>query len=815
MTRRQPHPQTLAEYNAKRDFSRTPEPAGDAADATGGHSFVVQKHAARRLHWDFRLEVDGVLKSWAVTRGPSIDPGEKRLAVRTEDHPLGYGGFEGIIPAGEYGGGTVMLWDRGRWAPVAGKKVSDIEDGHLHFTLDGERMRGEWLLVRMKPRAGEKRENWLLRKVDDAEAGSGDALVTRALTSVASGRTMDEIAAGAPARASASARPPRRRQHAQAAMPAFRPPQLATLVDRVPAEPGWLHEIKYDGYRCLAAIADGAAKLYTRSGLDWSDRFPGIAEAMAALSLHSALIDGEVIVTDADGHPDFALLQQAIEAGSHVMVFMAFDLIALDGDDLSAEPLVERKRRLRGVIGDAGPIRFADHLEGKGEALFAQLCDQKLEGVVSKRADAPYRGGRSRSWVKTKCVQRQEFVIIGWLRSDKGRGLRSLLLGVGGPGGLRYAGKVGTGFGADASAALLGRLEALATAEPAAPVPRAAARGARWVRPALVAEVAFAEFTPDGLVRHASFIGLREDKPAAEIVEERPVPTTSSAPSIAITHPERVIFPEAGITKQQLADYYAAISPHFLHWAANRPLSLVRCPQGRAKKCFFQKHDAGTFGDAIRHVSITESDGKAADYLYVDTAEALLACVQMGTIEFHGWGAPVSDIERPDRVAFDLDPDPSIDFAAVRRAAVHVRDTLATMGLASFPMLTGGKGVHVIVPLDGTADWAAVKDFARRFALALAADQPDRFVAVMSKAKRRNRIFIDWLRNQRGATAVMPFSARAREGAPVALPLDWAALADADGAAMAHVTDVGQVLEQAELAWASDWGAASQSLPPV
>ncbi|MGL4314684.1 MAG: DNA ligase D [Sphingomonas sp.] len=820
-----PHPQTLADYNAKRDFARTPEPAGEAGTAQC-NSFVVQKHAARRLHWDFRLEMDGVLKSWAVTRGPSLDPADKRLAVRTEDHPISYGGFEGIIPQGQYGGGTVMLWDRGSWEPIPGKHASDIEDGHLHFILHGQRMKGEWLLVRIKAKPGERHENWLLRKIDDGEAGRGDSLITRALTSVATGRTMDEIAAGVAARKAGtkplpfrrgvgvgrSNKPVARGTAPPPSLPPFVEPQLATLVDSVPTGPDWLHEMKYDGYRCLAAIADGAVKLYTRSGLDWTDRFPDIAGAARTLPVRRALIDGEIVAYDPEGRPDFALLKNAIEAGGHGLTMMAFDLLLLDGEDLKSGPLIERKAALQPLLVDAGPIRYADHVTGKGEALFQAMCAKGLEGVVSKRCDAPYRSGRTPAWLKVKCVQRQEFIIIGWSASDKGRGFRSLLLAVREGDALRYAGKVGTGFDAALMEQLRARLEKLVIDKPAAAVPRPAARGAHWVKPVLVAEIAYAEFTPDNVVRHASFIGLRDDKPARQVVRERPAPAPTS---VKITHPDRVIFPEAGITKQQLADYYTAIAPYMLRWAAHRPISLVRCPQGRGKHCFFQKHDSGTFGDAIHHIPIQESDGATADYLYVDDAEGVLACVQMGTIEFHGWGARADDIEHPDRLIIDLDPDPSVDFAEVRHAAVHLRDLLAGMGLVSFPMLTGGKGVHVVVPLDASAAWPAVKDFAHRFALAVAADQPDRFVAVMSKAKRKGRIFIDWLRNQRGATAVMPFSARERENAPVAVPLSWDALNDAASAALLQVTDIDAVIEAAEAAEADGWGVAAQALPGV
>jgi len=499
----------LAAYQAKRDFTRTAEPAGEVA-AAGGNLFIVQKHDARRLHWDLRLEMDGVLKSWAVTRGPSLDPDDKRLAVRTEDHPLSYATFEGVIPTGEYGGGTVMLWDRGRWEPVAGKRATDLDKGHLHFRLEGERMTGEWLLIRLKPRAREKTENWLLRKLDDAATGAAGDLVDRCLTSIATGRTMEEIAAGAPPRAEAGAarrgKPPARRRKAAGkaagAPPGFAPLQLCTLVDHVPGGQAWLHEVKYDGYRCLVAVGGGAARVFTRSGLDWTDRFPRIAAAAAALPVASALIDGEIVALDREGRPSFSALQDALKRGDGDLVLFAFDLLSLDGEDLTARGNLERKERLRPMIPAEGVILYADHVRGEGEKLFETMCGAGLEGVVSKRADAPYRGRRSQNWLKVKCVQRQEFVIVGWLPSRaRGRPFRSLLLALNEAGRLRYAGKVGTGFDAATLAALSERLAPLAADAPPVAAPPAAVRGAKWVRPELVAEIAFAEFTAENVVR--------------------------------------------------------------------------------------------------------------------------------------------------------------------------------------------------------------------------------------------------------------------------------------------------------------------------
>jgi len=824
----------LAPYRAKRDFTRTSEPSGD--DALPGNSdpiFIVQKHDATRLHWDFRIEVDGVLKSWAVTRGPSIDPADKRLAVRTEDHPMSYAHFEGNIPKGEYGGGTVMLWDQGHWAPVEGKSAKDIDKGHLHFRLSGERMNGEWLLVRMKPRGKESRENWLLGKVEDAHAGQGDTLVEHNLTSVLTGRSMAQIAAdkggtqslagkkgkaftqvmdkvGAHNRKKAKPRKP-------PTLPAFEPVQLATLVDRVPTSSDWMHEIKFDGYRILAAVAGDKVRLFTRSGLDWTDRFATIAQALAALDLPPALIDGEVVAFDAQGNPSFSALQAALKAdGQTQMAYFTFDLLRLSDRDLKPLPNIERKERLEALLAAAQPpLHVADHVIGAGEALFNAMCKAGQEGVIAKRIDASYRGDRTSNWLKIKCTLRQEFVILGWTESPaKGRPFGALLLGQFEGETLTYKGKVGTGFDAALLNDLAKTMAPLSRKTPAADVPSAEARKARWLTPKLVAEVAFAQFTADGRARHASFIGLRQDKKARDVKPETRE-HGPAAPMIAITHPDRVLFPESGQTKGDLATYYQAIAPVMLPFASNRPLSLVRCPQGRAKQCFFQKHDSGALGEHISHVPITEKDGATEDYLYLSDAEGLLACVQMGTIEFHGWAATAQSFEAPDRMIFDLDPDKGLDFAQVKKAANDIRRQLADLGLVSFALLSGGKGVHVTVPLRPAHDWEVHKDFAKRFAEAMALSEPDRFTATMSKAKRKGRIFIDWLRNQRGSTAVLPYSARAREGAPVAVPIDWDELGGMEYAHPFGISDADTLIERAQGKALKGWGFADQTLPGV
>ena len=824
----------LALYNAKRDFSKTAEPAGTLAPGHG-NSFMVQKHDATRLHWDLRLEVDGVLKSWAVTRGPSLDPAEKRLAVRTEDHPLSYATFEGTIPKDEYGGGTVMLWDRGTWSPIEGKSAKDLAKGHLHFVLDGERMRGEWLLIRLKPRGKQKRENWLLRKIDDAEAGATDALVETGLTSVKTGRTMQEIAESAPAKKASSRRRPGPQavgtttraskasgpglRRGDGKLPKFTQPQLCTLVDTVPTGSAWIHEVKYDGYRGLIAVGDGKAKVYTRNGLDWTDKFAAIADYAAALPVQSALIDGEIVAFK-NGRPDFSTLKDAIsDAGE--MTFFAFDLLELDGENLRKLSNLDRKERLRPLLDGADPhLQFAEHILGSGEQLFETMCREGYEGVVSKLAEAPYRGQRTRNWVKTKCTRRQEFVIVGWTESDKSRGFRALLLGVKENGALRYAGKVGTGFSVVLMQDLRSKLDRLERKTPTVDAPRAATRKAHWVTPKLVVEIAFTETTPDGVLRHPSFLGLRGDKDAEDVVIEQPEPAPSTpanaeALGVKISSRDRVIDPTGKITKGALADYYAAIAPLMLPWLADRPVSLVRCPQGRAKSCFFQKHDAGSFGEHVHHVDIKEKDGTTEPYLYVDDAAGILSCVQMGTIEFHGWGSKRRPLEKPDRLVFDLDPDEGLDFADTKKAAEDLKNHLAELGLTSFPLLSGGKGVHVVVPLTPAATWPKVKDFADRFARALAQAEPDRFTATMSKAKRKGRIFLDYLRNQRGSTAIMPYSARARPGTPVAAPVSWTELRDIDTAACWTVKDAAELLERATSRALAGWGVADQVLPDL
>ncbi len=827
----------IATYNKKRDFSKTKEPKGRKLKGKGD-SFVVQKHDASHLHYDFRLEMDGVLKSWAVPKGPSLDPAEKRLAMRTEDHPLDYGDFEGTIPKKEYGGGTVMLWDHGRWIPEPGKDPrKTIEEGHLHFTLEGDRMKGEWVMFRLKPRKPSDRESWMLKKVDDkfAEPEHGDELVEDCTTSVTTGRTMAEIASGTDAWRSnrGGQKGGRAKTKASGAPPSFQPPQKATLVDEVPGGSGWLFEYKYDGYRLLIATGSGAATAWTRNGKDWSDRFRALVKAAEALP-PGCLIDGEAVALNDKGKPDFQLLQSTLkEQRGKNLVFYAFDLLVDRGEDITGLGNLERKERLSSLLEKApSTIVFGDHVVGRGGALFDQVCKQGGEGVIAKKADSKYRGDRTRNWLKIKCIERQEFVIVGWTTSDKRAGFRSLLLAAKEKGRLTYVGKVGTGFNTQMLHDLMDVMKPLEVKSAPVEIPRADRKGAHYIKPELVAEIAFTEFTSEGILRHPSFIALREDKPAEEVVVEKPKDLPKAAKKgaaktqakkrghstpetfgIKISNPDRAIYPTEKLTKGDLADYYAAIDPLIMADARNRPITLIRCPQGRAKKCFFQKHDTGSMGEHVKHVPIREKKGEVQDYLYFDDIRGLLSCVQMGTIEFHGWGSRADDVEHPDRLVFDLDPDEGLEFGDVRKGAVRIRELLADIGLETFPMLTGGKGIHVIAPLDQSADWKAVSSFAERFARAVSEAEPDMFTANMRKVQRKGRIFLDWLRNQRGSTAVMPYSARAREGAPVAAPIAWDELGDYEGGNAFTIRELDLLFERAESKLLKGWGEAKQALP--
>ena len=829
----------LQDYKRKRNFSVTPEPAGKVQE-TAGSSFVIQKHAATRLHYDFRLEMEGVLRSWAVPKGPSLDPGEKRLAVHVEDHPLEYGDFEGIIPKGQYGGGTVLLWDRGTWHPE-GDPVKAYKKGHLHFRLEGEKLHGGWHLVRLHgERAGEDKENWLLFKENDDSAvpGSGEAVVTEYPASVATGRTIEEIAADpdrvwqsnreekidkkaakAPVKAKAKAVKTKAAQEAEP--PAASPvdpskipgarkgrspgaiePQLATLVDEAPHGEEWLHELKLDGYRVLCEVRDGKVHIWTRNGKDWTDRFAPVAEAVAQLPVRAALLDGEVAVLEPDGTTSFQALQNALtESRDRDLVYFAFDLLHHDGYDLRGATLLDRKEALAGVLsGNTSPtIRFSDHVQGAGDAFYSQACRLSLEGIVSKRGDAPYRSGRGKDWLKIKCLKRQEFVVVGFTDPEGSRtGFGALLLGVhDGQGKLVFAGKVGTGFNDQLLRDLRKRLGKIERKTPAfANPPRGAeARRSHWVKPELVAEVAFTEWTREGILRHPAFQGLREDKPAAEVVREVPESARQAAKEtkkgvkkgakkmtaaaeatefagVQLSSPDKVLFPEQGITKRDLALYYERIADWILPWIADRPLTLVRCPEGRAKQCFYQKHINEHAPKSVRRIQVEEEAG-SEPYGTIDSSEGLLSLVQMGVLEMHIWGSTRKDIEKPDYVVFDLDPDEGLAWKRVVAGALLLRDRLGDLGLRSFLKTTGGKGLHVCVPLTRRAGWDEVKAFTKAVSESVVAEDPQRYTSKLPKASRKGKIFIDYLRNGRGATSICAYSTRAREGAPVSTPLFW------------------------------------------
>ena len=834
----------LARYRAMRDFSKTAEPAGaEKTKASRRLRFVIQKHAATRLHYDFRLELDGVFLSWAVTKGPSLNPADRRLAVQTEDHPLDYGDFEGTIPKGQYGGGTVMLWDRGYWEPEGDARAM-LKKGDLKFTLDGERLKGSWVLVRMKRREREKRDNWLLIKHHDGWSveDHGEFLVEGETNSVASGRAMDEIEAGkgkGPTkfmtgkgrasgkdvwqsnRADQKAPPPAAEKAAPApklkaaALPGFVAPQLAKSVDRPPQGAGWGHEIKFDGYRLQLRVENGKATLKTRAGLDWTAKFKEIAAD--AKPLPDGLYDGEACALDHNGSPDFPALQAALSEGRTAdLVFFVFDALFLDGEDLRALPLTERKSRLEAAVAAAGKrlerrIRYVAHFETAGDAVLKSACRMSLEGIVSKRLDAPYRSGRSDTWQKSKCRAGHEVVIGGWT-GERGQ-LRSLLVGVNRDGKLVYVGRVGTGFGRETVGRVLPRLEKVASDKSPFTGPNAPRKSGdiNWARPELVAEIEFAGFTGDGNVRQASFKGLREDKPAAEVEAETPAKTQLAQPApagkakagprtapakpeakprakpragdnvvmgVVLSNPDKALWPDDGkggvVTKLDLARYLETVGPWMMEHIKGRPCSIIRMPDGiEGQQRFFQRH-AGKGSSAL--ISEVQVFGDHKPYIQIDRIEALAALAQIGAVEYHPWNCQPDQPEVPGRLVFDLDPDEAIPFQRVIDAAWEVKERLESLGLAAFCKTTGGKGLHVVTPLKagkGEMDWPTAKAFARDVCLAIAADAPDRYVVNMAKAKRKGRIFLDYLRNDRMSTAVAPLSPRGRPLAPVSFPLTW------------------------------------------
>ena len=793
----------LALYRKKRDFAVTPEPSGAGKAPGSGSRFVIQMHAARRLHYDLRLEVGSVYKSWAVTRGPSLDPKDRRLAVEVEDHPIEYGTFEGTIPQGEYGGGTVMLWDRGTWEPE-GDPAKAHKKGHITFTFNGERLKGGFSLIRMKDREqGRKgRHNWLLIKKNDRSArpGHGDSAIENA-TSVKTGRTMRQIAEGdSPVWDSTRTKAAMKKNVAaikadesgrRGKLPAVIEPELTTLVEAPPSGSNWIHEVKFDGYRIGGRIENGKAKLITRSGLDWTRKFPTIAKALEKTRIDSGWVDGEIVVPDENGLSSFSGLQRALSEGDdRRMVFYLFDLPFLNGRDLRNLPLVQRKQLLRDTLFAKkanGVLAHSEHHEAEGEAFYKAACNMALEGVVSKRKDSPYRSGRGRDWVKSKCIDRDEFVVGGYTPSRAGRGIGSLLVGHYEGKRLVYDGRTGTGFGSKEARALEKALRSQQIDEPPFDkMERAHQARAHWVKPELVAEVGYRGRSSDGLLRQASFQGLREDKPAKQIAHDDRSAQMSKASSktsskassaredivagVKITHPSRVIDPTTGRTKLDIARYYERVAETLLKDMGDRPVAVVRNPEGITGEAFFQRHPQQTLKGRISTVKDPEDK---EELLAVRNAKDLITLVQFGAIEIHPWQTHIDKLDKADRFILDLDPAPDVPYAAVTLAAKLVRKRLDDLGLKSVVKTTGGKGLHVIVPLRPAASWPVAKGFAKAIADALARDEPKIFLAKASKAARKGRIYVDYLRNDRGSTAVGAYCVRARQGLPVAMPLDW------------------------------------------
>ncbi|MFZ0930227.1 MAG: DNA ligase D [Syntrophobacteraceae bacterium] len=819
----------LETYHEKRSFQRTPEPQGKVEASPAGNLYIIQKHAASHLHYDLRLELDGVLKSWAVPKGPSLKPAEKRLAVHVEDHPIEYGSFEGIIPEGEYGGGTVMLWDRGTWEPE-GDPHRGYAKGDLKFKLHGEKLKGSWVLARMKGKTGgDEGKNWLLiKKRDDAAiSGSEPEPVETMERSAASGRTMQEIASQRekfwvegeavlqgnvrnevsqtksvgsttgnsgvePVRVDPAGLPGARRTE----QPDYIQLQFATPVSKPPHGEDWVHEIKYDGYRILCRLSGGQARLFSRNGKEWTGRFPEIAEAAARIPIETAFLDGEIAVVDQHGRTEFQALQNILQGQkTGRLVYFVFDIPFCDGYDVTQTPLIKRKELLLKKLLSLKPsacesrIIYADHIFGQGEAVFQNACRLGLEGIVSKRADSRYEQKRSKSWQKVKCSMRQEFVIGGFTDPGGARtGFGALLLGYYSlRGDLVYAGKVGTGFDDQTLGTLSQRLRGIETETPRFVDPPTGyeAKGVHWTEPEDVAEVEFSDWTEDGILRHPSYKGLREDKDPRDVVLEHPQGKASSGDveknptepdrnpsSVALSNPDRVFYPEIGVTKLALAQYYTEIAGWIMPHLAGRPLTLVRCPEGWQKECFFQKHLGDAASEVLRSIPIVEKDGLHY-YSVADNIEGVIELVQIGALEIHVWGSREDKLEQPDMMIFDLDPAPEVGWASMIKAARLMRERLSDLGLASFVKTTGGKGLHIVVPLTPEAGWATVKSFSKAVAESIVREAPGEYIATMSKEKRKGKIFIDYLRNGRGATSIAAYSTRSRRGAPISTPVAW------------------------------------------
>jgi bifunctional non-homologous end joining protein LigD len=830
----------LEDYRKKRDFSRTPEPRGEARTASG-FSYCIQKHAASRLHYDFRLELDGVLLSWAVPKGPSFDPRDKRLAMRVEDHPVEYGSFEGVIPEGEYGAGAVVLWDRGTWEPVVDANLA-LKKGELKFHLRGEKLTGKWALVRIK---GDDPKAWLLVKDKDEHARTAAEMdiVSARPESVVSGRGLAEVAAerdrlwhskhvgpggdvqpGGPAEGDGGARLRLGdlKGAVRGAMPRTQPLALAMVVEAPPDGDDWLHEIKHDGYRIVARIEEGEVRLISRNGKDWTKEFPQVSRAVGRLPAGTALLDGEVAAVLPNGATSFQALQRRALPGAPPLVYFVFDLLHLDGWDLRGVRLEERKEVLRRLLESAPPaLRFSDHVRGHGAAFFEKAREAGLEGVVSKRADAPYREGRGGDWRKAKCRLSQEVVIGGWTpRSDgAASSIGALLVGLYEDGQLVYAGKVGSGFGERLLGDLLRRLEARRRkTSPFVSSPAAPRQDVHWVEPDLVAQVEFTAWTDEGRMRQPVFLGLRDDRDPRHVVREQPgtiegggVDTVAAGRpwealrqhvtrtravdgeevvdilGVRLTHPDRVYYPDLDFTKVDLALYYVSIADAVLPYLDGRPLTLVRCPDGIGGETFYQKHPGFWTPPQVRRLVVP---GETEQYLYVDSVPGLVALAQVGILEIHPWNSRASSLETPDQVIFDLDPDESLPFSRVADAARRVRALLTEHDLESFVKTTGGKGLHVCVPLEPEHGWEELEGFTRAVAQRLAHDEPATFTASMLKSHRKGKVYVDYLRNVRGANAVGAFSTRAKEGAPVSFPVGWDELDGLSGPADFTVAEV-------------------------
>ncbi|HET8597818.1 MAG TPA: DNA ligase D [Castellaniella sp.] len=806
----------LARYKAKRDFSVTGEPADGGRANRSAPSFVVQKHWARRLHYDFRLELDGAMKSWAVPKGPSYDPADKRMAMHVEDHPISYNTFEGEIPPRQYGAGKVIIWDKGTWQPL-GDARSDYREGKLKFELHGHKLKGRWALVRMKGKAPQ-RDAWLLIKEKDAFVRSSVdfSVVDEMPDSVA--RLPPPASPGA-ARARAPAGPRGAGEAGvKAALPETLEPQLATLTDRPPADAdAWLYEIKFDGYRLLARVEAGQARLFTRNGNDWTERLPHLAAEFGRRRLPSGWYDGEIVVLDAHGVPDFQALQGAFDAQkTRRIVYYLFDLPYSQGRDLRAQPLEERRERLAALLreteGEGDALRYSAAFDVDARDIVASACRLGLEGVIGKRRSSPYTSRRSGDWIKLKCSLRQEFVIGGYTDPQGSReGIGSLLLGVHDEQGeLRYAGNVGTGFDRRTLADLREKLDALGAQTRPFAQSTGMDRKAHWVRPELLAEVSFGQWTETGRIRHSVFHGLRSDKPAKAITRENSMTIAASPDTLKVTHPERVIDPSSGARKIDVARHYALVGELMLPHLKGRPVSLVRAPDGVGGEMFFQKHMDKPTMAGVRLLS-QDLDPDHEPLMEVAAARGLLSAAQMNVIEFHTWNAVKTRIDRPDRMTFDLDPGKGVEWPAMQEAALVLRAFLQELELAPFVKTSGGKGLHVVVPLQRRHNWDLVKDFSQAVVRHLARTFPRRFSAKSGPRNRVGKIFIDYLRNGFGATTVAAWSLRARPGMGVSVPIAWSEVDALQSSAQWHIHNIHERLDQGNAPW-RDYGDSARTL---